>query len=445
MPARGGKLITEGGSTLFHIPTCWRAIAIGAIVIAVFLCGRVGPVWAFSGCAVRALDPGPANVARDGQDPVAADGHIYMAYTKGNDLVFLSSTDGVNFTTQRLNDATEITPFLPRIATRGSRVYVVWMTNDGWEQVVFRASGDYGATFGPRISLGAALAAPEPLNAQIAVRGLGITVIYVDPAFHTTLVSSSDGGVTWPYMPSWTIPGLQGSEVWVARLGKHIVGAGSEVDPADPTHLRYTYVGTSADSGADYTVTELTGPLGAQERQVAVSDTTGYWYIYAQDEQAKTPSYGVLWTSKDAGSSWSRQVVSSHTPEGTMLVDGSTIYLTSQQRLPDGMHIYLIYSLDDGQTWAAPIDVSGPTGYPTPEPDMVYDPQISRYGPLFSEAYVSQGSVMVRSSRDVTKGLSAPITLGPGTNVSIAGGNVLWLGPGVGENQAVFFAHCLGG
>ena len=55
---------------------------------------------------------------------------------------------------------------------------------------------------------------------------------------------------------------------------------------------------------------------------------------------------------------------------------------------------------------------------------------------------MSQGSVMVRSSRDVTKGLDVPITLGPGANVSIAGGNVLWLGPGVGENQAVFFAHC---
>ena len=249
---------------MFHTPTCWRAIAIGAIVIAVSLCGRVGPVWAFSGCAVRELDPGPANVAIDGQDPVAAAGHIYMAYTKGNDLVFLSSTDGVNFTTQKLNDATEIAPIRPRIAARGSRVYVVWFTTDGWPQVVFRASGDYGATFGPRISLGAARWGG--INPQIAVSGLVITVIYVDPAFRTTLVSSNDGGATWPYTPWWTIPGLHGGEVWVARLGKHIVGAGAEVDPADPTHLRYTYVGTSANSGADYTVTELTGPLGAQER-----------------------------------------------------------------------------------------------------------------------------------------------------------------------------------
>jgi hypothetical protein len=67
---------------------------------------------------------------------------------------------------------------------------------------------------------------------------------------------------------------------------------------------------------------------------------------------------------------------------------------------------------------------------------------MSLHGEVFDIVYMSQGSVIVRSTEDITKGMSPPIVLGPGTNGVISGGNVLWLGPGVGQNQAVFRAYC---
>jgi hypothetical protein len=416
-----------------------------------FLCGisLICPAWAFNTCKVQEVDPRPSQLPMDASDPVSVGSNIYMAYTTASQLVFLASTDGgLTFTNQRLDDGREKNPIRPRIAAYGSNVYIAWQTDESGGQLIFRESTNSGATFGPRTSLGQAYK-PAPITPQIAASALGVTVIFVDGARGTTLVSSADGGKTWPNTQVLTIPGLLSSEVWVGRLGQQIVGAWSEVNFSGGAGDRFTYVGASADGGAHYAVSELTTiPSGAREREVAVSTTTGFWYIYALDfgspGPGQGPALGVLWTSKDGGLSWARQVLSTNSNFGVLLVSGSTLYVTWQQDLRDGTkHVELTYSLNNGQTWAAPNDLSGPTGYPNPQPENVYLPGISVSGQAFSEVYESQGNVMVRSTADITKGLSKPINLGTGTNAQIAGGSVLWLGPGQkGENQAVFYAHC---
>jgi hypothetical protein len=227
-------------------------------------------------------------------------------------------------------------------------------------------------------------------------------------------------------------------EETVGRFNQNIVAIWSEL-----TELtNYTYVGTSTDGGLRYAVRKLT-PVdeGARERQVAVSTTTHNWYIYANQEY---PDHmGVLFTSADAGVSWRKQVLSHNASPGWILVNGSTIYISWPQMFADGVHFELIYSLDDGDTWSAPDDLSGPTEIKkVRNEDEVYRPMMSIRGKEFDVVYESHGDVVVASTADITAGMSKSIALGPGTNGVIAGGNVLWLGPGVGQHQAIFYAHC---
>ncbi len=125
------------------------------------------------------------------------------------------------------------------------------------------------------------------------------------------------------------------------------------------------------------------------------------------------------------------------------MVNGKTIYLAYLRKLPDGDHVYLTYSLDNGLTWNRERDVSGPIDDKiSGNPDEVFQPGISTWNGIFSIVYVSQGNVIVRSTHDISHHLSVPYVLGPGSNAMIGGGNVLWLGPGAGQGQPVFYARC---
>jgi hypothetical protein len=145
---------------------------------------------------------------------------------------------------------------------------------------------------------------------------------------------------------------------------------------------------------------------GARERQIAVSPTTGYWYISAldfADPGHGHGAYNVLWTSKDGGLSWARQVLGNSANNQMLALGGSKLYLIWEQTMPNlSKHSGLTCSLDDGQTWAAPIDLSGPTGYPNPEGDEVHLPEVSLWNDILSVSYVSQGSMWVRSTADIT-------------------------------------------
>jgi hypothetical protein len=121
---------------------------------------------------------------------------------------------------------------------------------------------------------------------------------------------------------------------------------------------------------------------------------------------------------------------------------GKTVYLSWLQRFADGLHVELALSSDSGTTWSAHRDISGQIAAPSPLPDESLRPIMSIHSGIFSEAYVSRGNVIVRSTDRATQRLSKPIRVGRGSNPMIDGGNVLWLGPGIGENQAVFYASC---
>ncbi len=409
------------------------------------LCGSalVDPVWAFNSCITSVLDSRPSQLPMDGSDPVVVGTNVYMAYTTGNEVDFLTSHDsGLTFARHRLDRSNQTSPAHVHIAALGARVYVTWVaTVDTVAQVFFRLSTDHGNNFSPAIALGVS----GDFSPHITVSGLGVSVDYGTTS-NFVVASSQDGGVTWPNSPAFALQGSVLGEGWVARLGETIVAGWSEVNPSNPSE-RPTYVETSVDGGATYTVSQLsTIPKSGTERQVEVSSTTGIFYIAATDLSVNDHLLGgnqVLWTSLDSGTTWTEQVLAPGTDAPMMAVKGSTVYLTWRQNLADGTSfIALDYSLDSGQTWATPIDLSGPVGYPSPVPDMTYLPALSLTGGLFSEVYESQGSVFVRSSGDISKGISMPINLGPGTNAMIGGKNVLWLGPATGQNQAIYYARC---
>jgi hypothetical protein len=438
-----------------------------------------GPALGFTTCTTTELEPAASRLPMEGEDPVVIGSHVYLVYVTGRSIMFQSSADGGrHFTAQRLDDGTARLVNRPRLAAVGNRVYVVWQSNMiGSGQVLFRASDDNGATFSPQVSLGPSFVDDA---SQMGVSGLGITVAFVNADRKLALVSSDDGGATWPHQQVASLGG-HAREESAGRRGGNIVASWSELSDTG----NYTYVATSTDAGATYTVKKLTPvPVGARERQVAVSETTGTWYIYAIDQSPtrdgarngpgtdhvlgteppvvapddddepdyldeidpktgiKRNSSGILFTSTDKGLSWTSQSLSVDSTNQWIAVTGKTIYLSWLQRFADGLHVEMTRSADDGRTWSAHRDLSGQIAAPSPLPDEALRPIMSIHAGIFSEAYVSGGSVIVRSTDPVTQRLSKPIRVGRGSHPMIDGGNVLWLGPGIGENQAVFYASC---
>jgi hypothetical protein len=431
-----GTLVTRNGGQRLRTP--------GFVAIAALLCWLATPHSAlgFTACTTTPLESARSKLPMEQEDPIAIGRNVYLTYVTGRVLTFQVSNDGGrHFTSQRLDDGKDNFVNRPRVAAYGPNVFIVWVSSTaGTGRLVFRKSGDYGANFGPQTVLSAAFSSDAP---QIAASALGVTIAFVNSADRVVLASSADGGETWPFMKTGLIAG-QTKEETVGRLGKNIVASWSEWGRT----ANYSFVGASTDGGATFHVKKLSRlSRGARERQVTVSTTTGIWYIYAIDQSHGTPARkmggdGVLFTSTDKGSSWTEQKFDDNTNNQWILADGNDVYLTWLQYLPDGPHVELSYSVDNGVTWKKTRDLSGPIGVPLPLPDESLRPAMSIFGQRFSEVYVSQGDVIVRSTDDITKNLSAPVTLGPGSNGVIAGGNVLWLGPGTGEDQAVFYGRC---
>jgi hypothetical protein len=379
----------------------------------------------------------------EGSDPVAIGSHVYLAYATGPELVFLASNDGgFSFIEQRLDDGNGTAVNHPRIAAYRSRVYVTWNQDEGGtSHLVFRQSTNYGAGFNPPITLGNTV---RNDSTQIAADGLGLTLAFINADDETVLTSSADGGETWPFSRTVGTAGAkQEREETVGRLGQQIVASWSMLtDTGD----NYAYVASSADGGASYHVTKLT-PVsnGAKERAVAVSPTTGLWFIYAIDRSQSRGHIGgraVLFTSANGGSTWTKQRLSSNTMPGSILVSGQTIYLTWLEHFPDGVHVKLGFSPDSGGTWRPPSDLSGSIGVSLRLLGNAHQPWISIWEKIISVVYMTNEGVITRSTDDITKYLSLPIMVGSGTNGMISGGNVLWLGPNIGQNQPVFYARC---
>jgi hypothetical protein len=415
----------------------------GVVALLVLAYGLVpvAPALALPVCTTTELTSEPSRLPMEQSDPVVSGAYVYLAYVTREALYFLSSSDGgVHFTSQRLDTGKVLSSNRPRIAVAGNRVYIAWISKDAKDgQLLFRRSIDNGKTFSAALSLGPAYTDDSP---QIAAAGLGVTVAFVDATRQMTLSSSADGGLTWPNRQVFALSGHAREET-VGRLGNNIVAAWSLLGGTS----NLAYVASSTDGGATYSEAPLSPVThGARERQVAVSTTTGTWYIVATDEADTPPKtiggYTVLFTSSDRGATWSEQKFSPATTNQWILVEGSAIYLAWMQHFPDGLHIEMSYSLDSGLDWTALGDISGPIGVATPTPDEAYRPALSLKGPTLNVLYSAQGKVTMRITDAITKGLSPPITLGEGTNAVIDGWNVLWLGPGVGQHQPVFFAHC---
>ncbi len=70
---------------------------------------------------------------------------------------------------------------LPRLATAGSNVYVVWLNNtSGNPDILFRASNNDGTSFGPVINLSNALLNGFSSSPQIAAAGSNVYVVWED-------------------------------------------------------------------------------------------------------------------------------------------------------------------------------------------------------------------------------------------------------------------------
>ncbi|HTJ65388.1 MAG TPA: sialidase family protein [Alphaproteobacteria bacterium] len=456
------------------------------------------PSSAFTTCTATQLESTPSKLPMEAEDPIVLGSHVYLTYVNARSLIFRYSADGGrHFTAQRLDDGNATYVSRPRIAASGNHVYIVWNNIlNGAGQIMFRVSDDYGASFSPAVSLGASF--PDDAS-QMGVYGIGVTVAFVDSERKLALVSSADGGKTWPYRRTASLGGFAREET-AARRGNNIVAGWSELDGTG----NFTYVATSTDGGASYSVKKLSPvSLVGRERQVAVSLTTGIWYIYAIDQSlrstdgtsapatanvaagssapndpqavasqpdsngeatgivapddddepdyldeidAKTGqkrgSYGVLFTSTDKGMTWNEQTLSANSNNQWIVVDGAKVYLSWMEHISDDWHAKIIASFDNGVTWTRARDMSGRTGSPARLPDESLRTITSIHRGILSAAFVSHGNVVVRSTDDLRQSLSQPITLGPGSNPMIDGGHVLWLGPAIGQNQPVFYARC---
>jgi hypothetical protein len=221
---------------------------------------------------------------------IAASGNnVYVVYNTGGSA-------GDVFFTRSINNGVSFEPPIqmgniwgeasfPRVVVSDSNVYVVWSERTTPENldVYFRASNDYGATFGPIINLSGN--AGHSYDQRIAVSGNNVYVIWKDATpghFDVFLRASNDNGATFgPTInlsntsqsveyPQLAVSGNNVYVVWDDNVSHVVNGV---------PFIRFdVFFSVSNDNGATFsTPMNLSDNLGtSQEPQIATAGSSVY-------------------------------------------------------------------------------------------------------------------------------------------------------------------------
>ena len=252
-------------------------------------------------------------------------------------------------------------------AISGSHVYVVWTTTEssGSTQVLFRASSNYGATWGPVLNISNDAG---PANyGRVDASGSNVFVFWTDKSAGNSEVYfavSNDCGATWAApadlsnsaTPSRHFRTLTvGSDIYVAWVEK--LSGNNEV--------QFT---SSQDSGAHWSAVQDLSSDVNDSVNIGIAKVSNSIFV---TWMALTPHFQILLRgSNDGGSNWNPVINVSNDAGNATLPDiwaqwslaGGDVYVVWQDTTSGTSQIMFRVSHDAGATWSSSVNLSHDSG-----------------------------------------------------------------------------------
>gem|GEM_PF-5276275 len=289
-------------------------------------------------------------------DAVASSGNnVYVIWGEGQLKLRRSVDNGISFSPAITLSDEKVAP--PALFAIGSNVYVAWTGSDFSRGVTFRASNDYGATFGPPITL---------VKDQVFIQGPRIAAVgsnvYVVWTYSTGVffARSIDNGATFDAAITINDDGISADDPHIAAAGNNVYVSWENNGSTGPIENDDIFFARSTDNGANFgPKTEINTIDGTGGHDLAAVGDNVYliWMTVIMNED-NTGGYDLFFTrSIDGGANFEPERNLSNTIWSSMsapkiAASGSGVYIMWDE---SGMtsDLYFFGSTDNGLSFSS--------------------------------------------------------------------------------------------
>jgi hypothetical protein len=330
-----------------------------------------------------------SNNTGDSTNPNVAvsENHMFAAWedtTGGNrEILFISSSDGKNFTTVQNLSHTTGDSLNPKLAVSGKNVYAVWedIADTGGGQIMFAKSSANGANFTSAKNLGNIT--QDSANANVAVSGNNVYVVWESVSMNSTagtsnsevmFAKSSDNGANFTSAKNLSNNAGNSANPNVAVSGNNVYVVWED-DSAGGTEI---ILAKSTNGGANFGPSRnLSNSLGESfDPRIAISGNNVYvvWVDYSLGNSTKSDI--MLIRSTNGGTNFASAENLSNSPgeasDPRIAVSKSNVYVVWEDTTPEtgNSEIKFARSSDGGATFASASNLSFNNG-------ISFDPRIA--------------------------------------------------------------------
>ncbi len=328
-----------------------------------------------------------------------------------------------------------------QLAVSASSVFVIWNQYDASgdvSDVLFRRSGDNGATWKPVVNISEKNAG-DAFNPVIEALGTDVVIVWADTTLNSEILlkRSGDGGTTWGPIVNVSndTPGSYDPQVTLFGSNIYVVWQGYRSGNLD------IFLRKSPDHGATWksTFNISKGSPASYEPLVAVASSNVYvvWREGGETFLRRSTDGGATWKSSqnisnDGGSSLYHLIAAS----------GNNLYIA--WKLDGGSNdIILRRSTDNGATWKTKVNISDSAGDSYPSSlevagSKVYVAWTESTGDLFVRRSVDGGATWKSKTNvgDAANNVSVAHVFASGSNVYAA-----WIQPDEMANGEIYFSR----
>jgi fructose-specific component phosphotransferase system IIB-like protein len=331
-----------------------------------------------------------SNNTGDSTNPNVAvsENHMFAAWedtTSGNrEILFISSSDGKNFTTVQNLSHTTGDSLNPKLAVSGKNVYVVWedIADTGGGQIMFAKSSANGANFTSAKNLGNIT--QDSANPDVAVSGNNVYVVWESVGMNSTAADASNSEVMFAKSSN------NGANFTSAKNLSNSAGNSANPDVAVSGNNVYVVwednsaggteiiLARSTNGGANFGPSRnLSNSLGESfDPRIAISGSNVYvvWVDYSLGNSTRSDI--MLIRSTSGGANFASAENLSNSPgeasDPRIAVSESNVYVVWEDTTPEtgNGEIKFARSSDGGATFASVKNLSNNNG-------ISFDPRIA--------------------------------------------------------------------
>ena len=314
-------------------------------------------------------DTGQSTLPEELEDPVVSGNNVYVTWsdsTPGNSSIFFRASNDQGSTfgpSMDLSNNADVS-IDPRLAASGKWVYLAWSDRtNASSSIMFRASRNYGASFGPVVDLSNQVSGA--IGPQIALFGSNVYVAWAGSNNSMSDIffrESHDNGKTFgPYYILSNSLGVS-REVSVKAVGSNVYTTWVNIlDGRIETLFR-----ASHDYGATFGSSlnlSATGSGTSREPLLSISKNN----VYIVWREIFNNSYEVfVRASHDNGSSFGAAIDLSNNKgvsrEAMVSSSGSNVYVMWRDNTPKHFDVFFRASHDNGSTFDPRKNLSGDSG-----------------------------------------------------------------------------------